>query len=231
MKAGLYLVGTPIGNLDDISSRALATLREVDAILTEDTRHTRILLNRYSIDKPVFSCHKFNEAARADSIVQRIQSGQALAMVTDSGMPGISDPGSRMVTACRRAGVTVTAIPGPSAVTTAVALSGFVSNGFVFAGFAPRKRGAMCRLLEEVRNVPVPVVLFESPYRLGKLMDVIEESMADRQLFVGRELTKKFEETMWGSASDIRRRFNGRNVKGEIVVVIAPHIDTLAFRC
>jgi 16S rRNA (cytidine1402-2'-O)-methyltransferase len=226
VNAGLYLVGTPIGNLDDISARALSILREVDAILTEDTRHTRILLNRYGIDKPVMSCHKFNEASRADGIVQRIQSGQALALVTDSGMPGISDPGSRMVTACRRAGLAVTAIPGPSAVTTAVALSGFVSNGFLFAGFAPRKRGAMCRLLEEVRNVPVPVVLFESPYRLGKLMDVIEEVLTDRLLFVGRELTKKFEETVWGSAADIRRVFSGRTVKGEIVVVLAPHIDS-----
>lgn len=222
MNAGLYLVGTPIGNLDDLSPRAVATLRGVDAILTEDTRHTRILLDRYGIAKPVLSCHKFNEASRTDGIVQRIRGGQALALVTDSGMPGVSDPGSRMVTACRLAGVVVTAIPGPSAVTTAVALSGFVSNGFLFAGFAPRKRGAMTGLLEQVRAIPVPVVLFESPYRLGKLMDVIEEVLADRPLFVGRELTKKYEETIWGTAAEVRGAFEGRSVKGELVVVIAP---------
>jgi 16S rRNA (cytidine1402-2'-O)-methyltransferase len=226
MNAGLYLVGTPIGNLDDISARALTTLKEVDAILTEDTRHTRILLDRFGIEKPVYSCHKFNEASKADDIVRRIQSGQALALVTDSGMPGISDPGSRMVTACRLAGVSVKAIPGPSAVTTAVALSGFVSNGFVFAGFAPRKRGAMCRLLEEVRHVPLPVVIFESPYRLVKLMEVVEEVLADRQLFVGRELTKKFEETLWGTAVQVRKAFDKRTVKGELVVVIAPCVDS-----
>lgn len=194
--------------------------------MTEDTRHTRILLNRFGIDKPVYSCHKFNEAAKADDIVRRIKDGAAFALVTDSGMPGISDPGSRMVTACRKAGVPVTSIPGPSAVTTAVALSGFVSNGFVFAGFAPRKRGAMSRLLGEVRNVPLPVALFESPYRLVKLLDVIEDVLEDRTLFVGRELTKKFEETIWGTAAEIRRKFEGRTVKGEIVVVIAPHIDS-----
>jgi 16S rRNA (cytidine1402-2'-O)-methyltransferase len=226
MNAGLYLVGTPIGNLDDISARALTTLKEVDAILTEDTRHTRILLGRFGIDKPVYSCHKFNEASKADDIVRRIRDGAVFALVTDSGMPGISDPGSRMVTACRKAGVPVTCIPGPSAVTTAVALSGFVSNGFIFAGFAPRKRGALCRLLGQVQNVPLPVALFESPYRLLKLMDVIEDVLADRTLFVGRELTKKFEETVWGTAAEIRGKFEGRTVKGEIVVVIAPHIDS-----
>lgn len=226
MKPGLYVVGTPIGNLEDLSSRALATLGEVNAILTEDTRHTRILLDRFEIHKPVFSCHKFNEASRAGGVVERIRSGEALGLVTDSGMPGVSDPGSRIITACRQAGVAVTVIPGPSAVTTAVAFSGFGGGGFVFAGFAPRKSGAMRRLLESLKNVPVPVVLFESPYRLLKLLEVVEEVLGDRDVFVGRELTKKFEEALWGTARQIRTAFESRAVKGEVVVVVAPCVDS-----
>lgn len=227
MKPGLYVVGTPIGNLEDISTRALATLREVDAILTEDTRHTRILLDRFSIQKTVLSCHKFNEASRAGGVVERIRNGEAVGLVTDSGMPGVSDPGSRMITACRKAGVCVTVIPGPSAVTTAVALSGFGGHGFVFAGFAPRKSGALKRLLEEVKSLPVPVVLFESPYRLLKLMEVAEGVFGEREVFIGRELTKKFEEALWGTALQIRSAFANRVVRGEIVVVVAPFVDSL----
>ncbi len=225
MNAGLYVVGTPIGNLEDLSARALETLRGVNAILTEDTRHTRILLDRFGIQKPVFSCHKFNEASRADGVVERIRRGEALALVTDSGMPGVSDPGSRMVTACRRAGLKVTAVPGASAVTTAVALSGFPGQGFLFAGFVPRKSGALTRLLEQVKALPVPVVLFESPYRLLKLLDALQGVFGLREVFLGRELTKKFEETLWGSAETIRKAFEGRSIKGEIVVVIAPCVD------
>lgn len=231
MKAGLYLVGTPIGNLEDLSARALATLGEADAILTEDTRHTRILLDRYGIRKPVFSCHKFNEAARTNEVVDRIRQGGALALVTDSGMPGVSDPGSRMVKACRQAGCFVTAIPGASAVTTAVALSGFGGSGFLFAGFAPRKSGALTRMLEQVSAVPVPVVIFESPYRLLKLLEAIRAVMGMREIFVGRELTKKFEETLWGTADAIARAFAGRTVKGEIVVVVAACVDSGPDRC
>lgn len=231
MKAGLYVVGTPIGNLEDISARALAVLRGADAILTEDTRHTRILLDRYGIAKAVVSCHKFNEAARVEGVVERIRNGATLALVTDSGMPGVSDPGSRMVSACRRAGLLVTVLPGPSAVTAAVALSGFAGNGFLFAGFAPRKSGALVRLLEQVRDVPVPVVLFESPYRLLKLVDAIGAVLGERELFVGRELTKKFEETLWGAPDAIRRAFDGRSVKGEIVLVIAACVDSAGDRC
>jgi 16S rRNA (cytidine1402-2'-O)-methyltransferase len=171
------------------------------------------------------SCHKFNEASRVDGIVQRIQGGAAIALVTDSGMPAVSDPGSRMVAACRRAGVAVTAIPGPTAVTTAVALSGFRGSGFVFAGFAPRKSGALRRLLGELGECPVPVVLYESPYRMIKLLGEIEGVLGDRPVFVGRELTKKFEETRVGTPAELMAAYAGRTVKGEIVVVIAPRVD------
>jgi 16S rRNA (cytidine1402-2'-O)-methyltransferase len=231
MTPGLYIVGTPIGNLDDLSPRALETLREVEAILTEDTRHTRILLNRYGLSTPMISCHKFNEAARLEGAIARIRGGAALALVTDSGMPAVSDPGARMVAACRRAGVPVTAVPGPSAVTTAVALSGFPAGGFVFAGFAPRKSGALRKLLGQFGDCPVPVVLFESPFRLLKLLEGIAEVCGDREVFVARELTKKFEETLTGRASEIRRAFEGRAIKGEIVVVLSPRVDSRPTGC
>jgi 16S rRNA (cytidine1402-2'-O)-methyltransferase len=231
MNPGLYVVGTPIGNLGDISARALETLRGAEAILTEDTRHTRILLGRYEISTPMVSCHKFNEASRVEGIVQRIRGGAAIALVTDSGMPAVSDPGARVVAACRRAGLAVTSIPGPSAVTTAVALSGFPAGGFVFAGFAPRKSGALQKLLAQFSECPVPVVLFESPYRLFKLLEKIGEVFGDREVFVARELTKKFEETLWGTAKEIRCAFGTRTVKGEIVVVVSPHVDSDRLGC
>ncbi len=225
MNPGLYVVGTPIGNLEDLSPRAVQTLSQVEAILTEDTRHTRILLDRFGIRTPMISCHKFNEAARVESMLQRLKAGAALALVTDSGMPAISDPGSRMVAACRSAGIPVTSVPGPTAVTTAVALSGFGGNGFVFAGFAPRKSGALRRVLGELSTCPVPVVLYESPYRLLKLLAEIEAVFGARPVCVARELTKKFEEVRVGTAAELAAAYTGRAVKGEIAVVIAPRVD------
>jgi 16S rRNA (cytidine1402-2'-O)-methyltransferase len=223
MNAGLYIVGTPIGNLGDISFRALETLKEADLIVAEDTRHTRRLTDRYEISTRMMSCHKFNEAQRANQIIERIESGEAVAMVTDSGMPCISDPGSRVILLCREAGIPITSIPGPAAVTTAVALSGFGEKGFVFAGFLPHKSGGRKRDLEKWKEADLPVVLYESPYRLIKLMNEIEEHLgADRTVFVGRELTKKFEELTTGTPEKIRMQYEGRKVKGECVVIIQP---------
>jgi len=223
MKAGLYLVGTPIGNVGDLSFRALETLKTANIVVAEDTRHTRRLFDRYEIKTRLISCHKFNEAQRAEQIVGRIRAGEAVAMVTDSGMPAVSDPGARVVAACRAAGVPITAIPGPTAVTTAAALSGWTEKGFIFAGFLPHKSGGRKRQLEKWADTDLPVVLYESPYRLLKLMDEIEQYLgADRRIFVGRELTKKFEELLSGTPSEIRASFENRNVKGECVVIIAP---------
>jgi 16S rRNA (cytidine1402-2'-O)-methyltransferase len=222
MKPGLYIVGTPIGNLQDITLRALETLRAATLILAEDTRQTRKLLERHGIRVPMLSYHKFNEAARAGELIARIKAGEALALVSDSGMPGVSDPGARLVAACREAGVPVFVIPGPSAVTAAVALAGMPARGFVFAGFLPRKSGARARELARLGAEPMPVVLFESPHRLLKLMDEIEAALGPRSIFVGRELTKQFEEGLYGAPSDIRAAFGARAVKGECVVVIAP---------
>jgi 16S rRNA (cytidine1402-2'-O)-methyltransferase len=228
MEAGLYIVGTPIGNLGDISSRALETLREADLIVAEDTRHSRRLTGRYEITTHLISCHKFNEIQRADQIIERIENGEAIAMVTDSGMPGISDPGARVVGHCRTAGVMITSVPGPAAVTTAVALSGLGERGFIFAGFLPHKSGGRKRDLIKWAEADLPVVLYESPYRLIKLLGEISEHLGeDRQVFVGRELTKKFEELTLGTPAEIQARYEGRNVKGECVVIIQPEGRTI----
>jgi len=223
MESGLYIVGTPIGNLGDLSFRALETLKEADLIVAEDTRHTRRLTQRYEISTRLMSCHKFNEVQRSEQIIDRIENGEAIAMVTDSGMPGISDPGARVVVLCREAGVMITAVPGPAAVTTAVALSGFGEKGFIFAGFLPHKSGGRKRDLLKWAEADLPVVLYESPYRLLKLMGEISEHLGvDRTVFVGRELTKKFEELSTGSPAEILARYEGRTVKGECVVILLP---------
>jgi 16S rRNA (cytidine1402-2'-O)-methyltransferase len=223
MDPGLYIVGTPIGNLGDISYRAIETLREADLIVAEDTRYTRRLTVRYEVGTPLQSCHKFNEQQRAEQIIERIRNGQAVAMVTDSGMPGISDPGSRLAALCRAAGAYVTAVPGPAAVTTAVALSGWGEKGFIFSGFLPHKSGGRRRELEKWRDAHLPLVLYESPYRLLKLMGEIETLIGkDRKVFVGRELTKKFEECTEGVPAQILEAYANRTVKGECVVIIHP---------
>jgi 16S rRNA (cytidine1402-2'-O)-methyltransferase len=221
MNAGLYIVGTPIGHLGDMTARGITTLKEASLIIAEDTRTTRNLLNHFEIKTHCISCHKFNEAQRCDEIITRIRNGEAVAMVTDSGMPCISDPGARVVAACRAAGVLITSAPGPTAVTTALALSSFGGHGFLFAGFLPRKSGARRRTLEQCAALPVPVIFYESPYRLLKLLEEIEAVMgAERSVFVARELTKKFEELLSGTPAQIRQTFGERTVKGECVVII-----------
>lgn len=222
MNPGLYIVGTPIGNLGDITLRAIETLKSANLIVAEDTRHTRHLLDRYEIGTPTISCHKFNEASRVDLVLGKIRDGQAVAMVTDAGMPAVSDPGSRVVAACHDAGVAVTVIPGPSSVTAAVALSGFGGAGFFFEGFLSHKSAARERRLAELADCEAPVVLFESPYRLLKLLGEIEKILGARPVFVAREMTKHFEEHLRGPAAEIAAKFGGRTVKGELVVVIAP---------
>ena len=229
MKSGLYIVGTPIGNLEDISARALATLRGADVILAEDTRHTRILLNRYQTRAALISCHQFNEASRGPVVIARIQAGQAVALVTNAGMPGVSDPGARIVTACRKANLPVTVIPGPSSITAAMALCGFITGGYHCEGFLPRKEGARKKRMEQLRNEPVPVVMLESPYRCLKMLADLNALLPERDLFLARELTKLHEECLWGTVADIYRRLTERHkgnvaraLRGEIVMVLAP---------
>jgi 16S rRNA (cytidine1402-2'-O)-methyltransferase len=222
LEPGLYITGTPIGNLEDVSARALRILGGVDCILAEDTRQTRKLLARYDLRTPLMSCHKFNEASRVEGIRERVERGEALALVTDSGMPGISDPGARTVSACREAGVPTWVGPGPCSVSSALALSGMPADRYSFYGFLPVKPGARGRFLEEIAADPHTAVLFESPHRIMKLLEQLEASVPQRLLVIGRELTKRFEEAVTGTPGEVRRHFSDRAVKGEFVVVIAP---------
>jgi 16S rRNA (cytidine1402-2'-O)-methyltransferase len=230
LKPGLYLIGTPIGHLADLTLRAIEILGGVDFILAEDTRHTRILLDRHQIKKAnLISCHKFNEQSRGDFVLEQIQSGKAVALVTNAGMPAVADPGARIVRACRQAGLYVTVIPGPSAVTAALALSGFGGHGFVCAGFLPRKKGQRLKRLSRLKDLDMAAVIFESPFRCLALLDELKEVFADREIFLGRELTKINEQCLWGTAAEIKRFFCERDlkqgeraVKGELTFVIAP---------
>lgn len=221
---GLYLVGTPIGNLEDVTLRALRVLRCATHILAEDTRHTRRLLDRHGIRTPMISCHKFNERAREEEILGRIRAGEALALVTDAGMPGISDPGARAAGAVRAAGLSVTIIPGPCALSAAVALCGAVeSRGFLFDGFLDHKTAARRRRLKELADSACPVVFYESTHRILKLLDEVEEELGPgRKLFIARELTKKFEETLLDTPASLRAHYATHSLKGEFVVILLP---------
>ncbi len=229
MKPSVFIVGTPIGNLEDISRRAIDILKSVDIIFAEDTRHTRKLLTRHEIRGRLVSCHRFNEAARTKQAMESIADGATVALVTNAGMPGISDPGARLAAACRERGIAVAVVPGPSSVTAAVALSGFDGSRFLFEGFLPRGAGARQKRLAELRLMPYPVVLFESPYRCLRLLSEIESSHGDREIFIARELTKINEECLFGTAAQLRALIESRSggtperaVKGELALVLAP---------
>lgn len=221
---GLYLVGTPIGNLEDITLRALRVLRTATLLMAEDTRHTGLLLAHYQSRARLLSCHKFNERSRADLVIERIRSGASVALVSDAGMPGISDPGARTAAAVRAAGLPVTVIPGPSAVTTAVALAGCAETpSFYFEGFLDHKTATRRRRLHELDGLRCPVVFYESTHRILKLLDEVEEELGpDRSLFLARELTKKFEETVQGTPAVLREHFRTHSHKGEFVVILLP---------
>jgi 16S rRNA (cytidine1402-2'-O)-methyltransferase len=222
MDAAVYLVATPIGNLEDITLRALRTLRECDLIACEDTRHTRKLLNRYEIQKPLVSCHEHNEQERAREIVERVRSGQAVALVSDAGLPGISDPGYRVVRAAIAAGVRVIPIPGPSAVDTAVVASGLPTNSFLYLGFLPAKSGQRIKSLEALTAEKATLVFYEAPHRLLPALQDAQSVLGDRQAVVARELTKTHEEFLRGALSEIYADLAARgSVKGEIVLLIA----------
>jgi 16S rRNA (cytidine1402-2'-O)-methyltransferase len=222
MDAAVYLVATPIGNLEDITLRALRTLRECDLIACEDTRHTRKLLNRYEIQKPLVSCHEHNEHERAKEIVERVRSGQAVAIVSDAGLPGISDPGYRVVQAAIKAGVRVIPIPGPSAVDTAVVASGLPTDSFLYLGFLPAKSGQRTKALEALSAEKPTLVFYEAPHRLLRTLQDAQSALGDRQAVVARELTKAYEEFLRGTLSEIHAALAAReSVRGEIVLLIA----------
>lgn len=217
----LAICATPIGNLDDVTLRVLAELRAADVVLAEDTRHTRGLLERHGIRARLLSCHEHNEAARVAELLPRLEAGERLALVSDAGMPGVSDPGARLVRAALDAGVEVTVLPGPSAVETALVASGHGGGRYAFVGFLPRKAGELDRFWRETAAWEVPLVAFESPRRLPASLRSLAALDAAREAAVCRELTKRFEEVVRGTAAELAERF-AEAPKGEITLVVAP---------
>jgi 16S rRNA (cytidine1402-2'-O)-methyltransferase len=217
----LAVCATPIGNLDDVTLRVLRELEEADVVLCEDTRHTRRLLERHGIDARLLSYHEHNEAQRTAEVLPRLEAGERVALVSDAGLPAISDPGARLIAAAREAGVPVTVLPGPSAVETALVASGFGTDRFQFLGYLPRGAGERRALWEDVARRPWALVAFESPQRLASSLASLAGVLPERPVAVCRELTKRYEEVVRGSASEVAERFSA-GTKGEITVVIGP---------
>jgi len=220
----LFLVATPIGNLEDITLRALRVLREADLIAAEDTRRTATLLGRHDIRKPLLSYHEFNEASRAAELLERLRNGQHIALVSDAGMPTLSDPGLRLLRAALDAAIPVEVIPGPSALTTALAASGLPVEPFLFYGFLPHKSAQRRRVLAELAPLPYTPAFFESPHRIHKTLADMEELFGDRRAVLARELTKKFEQIFRDRISLLRKSLENRAVKGEITLLIEGNI-------
>jgi 16S rRNA (cytidine1402-2'-O)-methyltransferase len=217
----LYVVGTPIGNLSDITQRALEILKSADLIAAEDTRHSGNLLRHFEIQKPLISFHEHNEAMRSEELAKRIAAGETVALITDAGMPGLSDPGARLIRKCIERDLPFTVAPGPSSILTALVGSGFSLERFCFRGFLPVKSGQRERELRTALERDETSVYFESPYRLTKTLAACARIMPDRQLCVARELTKKFEEFRRGTAAELLSHYETKPPKGEITLVIA----------
>lgn len=216
----LYLVATPVGNLSDMTFRAVETLKRVDAVLAEDTRNSKILFNHFDIQTPLESLHQHNEHQRLAGIIDRLQKGAVLAQISDAGTPGISDPGFLLARACVENDIPVEVIPGATAFIPALLKSGFALHRFVFEGFLPQKKGRQTKLLQMLSQ-PCTVVFYESPHKLLKTLQALKELGAgDRKISVSRELTKKFEETVNGSVDELILHFTAHSPKGEFVVVL-----------
>jgi len=217
----LFVVATPIGNLGDITLRAVEVLKSVDVIAAEDTRHSGLLLKHLEIKKPFVSYHEHNEAARTTELVERLGRGENVALITDAGLPGLSDPGLRLIRECIKRELPFTIIPGASSILTALLGSGFSTEKFSFRGFLPVKSGQRERELRAAAERDETAIFFESPYRLTKTLAACIDIMPERQLCVARELTKKFEEFRRGTASELLAHYQARRPKGEIVLVIS----------
>jgi 16S rRNA (cytidine1402-2'-O)-methyltransferase len=219
-KGILYMVATPIGNLEDITVRALRVLREVDLIAAEDTRHSRILLSAYNIRTPLVSLHEHNERERSMLIISKIENGMSVAYVSDAGTPCVSDPGYRLAAAALENSIRVVPVPGPSAVAAALSVCGFPADQFLFCGFLPPKSNPRRRFLESVRDAGQTLIFYESPARITETMQDIHEVLGDRDAVVARELTKMFEEIRRGKVSDIAAQMSGGKARGEFTVIV-----------
>jgi len=221
MSAGvLYLVSTPIGNLADITLRALEVLKSADLIAAEDTRHTGLLLSHYNIKANLTSYHDFNQRSKAPQLIQSLLSGKSVAVVSDAGTPGISDPAYNLVNLAIQNDIQIIPIPGPAAFVSALIVSGLPTDRFVFEGFLPLKSGRRKKRLEVLREEQRTILLYESPHRLLRALAELSEVLGDRRISVSRELTKKFEETVRGRISKVKEYFGTRSIKGEFVLVV-----------
>ncbi len=222
MPGTLYLVATPIGNREDITLRALRVLRECTVVAAEDTRRTGQLLQHFGIRKPMVSYFRFNEARRSAEILGRLRAGETVALVTDAGTPGISDPGERVVSEAIAAGLRVEAVPGPCALVAALTASGLPTGSFHFSGFLPFKSGQRSRRLDALLSMPGTLCVYESPHRVGRLLEELATRAPGRRVVVARELTKRFEEFLRGPARDVSAELQRRPRKGEFVVMVEP---------
>jgi 16S rRNA (cytidine1402-2'-O)-methyltransferase len=225
----LYLVATPIGNLDDITYRAVKVLSSVDVIAAEDTRTTKILLDHYSIVKPMVSYYSYNEQARAPQLIEKLLAGQSVAVVSDAGTPGISDPAFHIVQQALEHNIPIIPIPGASAVLSALVVSGLPIDRFVFEGFLPLKKGRKTKF-ESLKTEPRTIVLYESPHRIIRTLEDIQTYFGNRQVVVARELTKKFEEVMRGSVESVLATIQAKQPRGEYVVVVQGASDKVDAR-
>jgi 16S rRNA (cytidine1402-2'-O)-methyltransferase len=220
MPGTLYIVATPIGNLEDISLRALRVLKEVSVIAAEDTRHTKKLLNHYDIRTPLVSYHEHNEKSAAPALVERVLGGESIALVSDAGTPGISDPGYRLTVAAAAAGARVSPVPGPAALIAALSVAGLPTDRFVFEGFLPEKAEQRKESLRLLRDEPRTLVFYEAPHRLRDALRDLQEILGERRAIMARELTKLHEEILRGSLGEIGARMEASEARGEIVLVV-----------
>lgn len=216
----LFIVGTPIGNLEDISLRALRTLRDADLIAAEDTRRTRKLLSHYDIHTPMVSYHEHNKRMRTPELIEKLRTGSQIALVSDAGMPGISDPGHDLIVVALQERINVAVIPGPTSIISALVLSGLRTDRFCFGGFVPRKTGERERYLQKVLEADTTAILFESATRLTTLLEIIAKLAPSARIAVARELTKKFEEVLRGTAEEVAAHFKRQTPRGEFVIMV-----------
>ncbi len=227
MPSELFIVATPIGNLSDMTFRAVETLKSVDLIACEDTRHSRKLLDHYGIDKPLVSLHEHNEASRSAELAGRMAEGLSIALISDAGTPIVSDPGFRLVREVLSRGIRVTPIPGPSASVAALAASGLPSNEFFFAGFLPRKEGERRRRLEQLSRMGSTIILYEAPHRILATLGEVAAVMGDPEICIARELTKLHEEFLRGRAGEVAAQLRSRGeIRGEFTLLIAPRLES-----
>tara|TARA_B100001173_G_scaffold92431_1_gene79946 strand:+ start:341 stop:1033 length:693 start_codon:yes stop_codon:yes gene_type:complete len=224
----LFVVGTPIGNLEDITLRAISTLQSVDIILAEDTRNSKKLLDAHKIETKMISYHEHSNDKEIKKIIDLLLEGKDLALISDAGTPTISDPGYGLIRDCIKHDIVIVPIPGVSAITAAMSVSGLPSDSFTFVGFLPQKKGRL-KKIELLKNIENTVILFESPYRLEKTLNQLLEHLGNRSVVVGRELTKLYEEVIRGNLTDVIKYFSKSKVKGEIVIMIGKDDDRINF--